>query len=89
MLPFARIGLADDRSLLNAWKLIQDLLNFTRIHVDAIDEKHVLFPVGDEVIAFFIAIADVTGQEPAAAHYLGSFLRLVPVAEHDVSPAHA
>ena len=89
LLALARIGPAHDRCFLHARKLVEDLLDLARIDVDAVDQQHVLFAVGDEVIAFVIAVADVAGQEPAVAHDFGRFSRLLPVAEHHVAAAHA
>ena len=67
--------------------MVNDLLDLARINIDAIDEQHVLLAIGDEVIAVFVAMADVAGAKPAVNQHLRRGLGLVPVTLHDVAAA--
>jgi ribonuclease D len=89
LLAATGIRFADDSGFLNARELVEDFLDFPRVDVDAVDQEHVLFAVGDEIIAFSIAVADVASEQPAIAHDFGGFLWLLPVAQHDVAAADA
>src|ERR1019366_1553286 len=70
-------------------KLDDDLLDFARINVDAIDEQQILFSIRYVIVALFVAIPDVSGQQPVAAKSVGGFFGMIPIAEHDVPAAHA
>src|SRR5258706_593268 len=85
LLATAGIGTADNCGFLDAGELIQDFLDLARIDVDAIDEQHIFLAVGDVVIALLVAIANITGEEPFAAHYFCGFLRLIPITLHDIA----
>src|SRR5437762_10523099 len=84
----AWIRLADNGCLFHPGELINDLLYFTRINVNSIYQQHILFSVGDKIVAVRIPVANVPGQKPAITQYPGSFLGLVPVADHHVAAAY-
>ena len=67
LLAFAGIGQAHHSRLFYPGKLVEDFLNFARIYIDAIDQDHVLFTVGDVIIALVVAVANVAGQQPPIA----------------------
>src|SRR5207247_1181483 len=89
LLAPARIRFADNRRLFHSRKLVNDFLDFSRIHIDTVDEQHVFLAISDKVVAIGVPVADVSRQEPPLAHHRGGFLGLVPVADHHVSAAHA
>src|SRR5205085_10803423 len=73
LFPTSNIGLADDCCLFDSGKLIKNLLDLSRVNINSINQQHVLFPIGNEIIAVRIAVADVPRQEPIAAHDSGGF----------------
>jgi hypothetical protein len=89
LFAFARIGDADDGGFFDAGELVDDFFDFARIDVDAVDEEHVFLAVGDVVVAVGVAMADVAGEQPIAAHGFGGFGGLIPVTHHHVAAAHA
>ena len=83
------IGYADDGGLDDLRVPGQHVLHLVGIDVEARDEHHVLDPVHDPDLAVFLKDGDVAGaEEPVIGHGLGGFFRLVPVARHDLGPAH-
>src|SRR4051794_20509819 len=84
LLAPAGIRFADDGGLFHPGKLIKNLLNFTRVNVDAVDQEHVLLAVGDEIIAIGIPVTDVAGEQPPVTENFGGLFRLVPITKHYV-----
>ena len=64
------------------------VLDLGRIHVLAAADDHVLEAVDDDRGSRLVHVGAIAGVEPAAAQRLCGFLRLVPVADHDVRAAH-
>ena len=62
------------------------IIDFARVNVFAHGNNHFLQAVDDMQVAVFVANSDIAGVEPASFESLGRFLRLVPIALHDVFP---
>src|ERR1039458_5938213 len=88
LFALARVGQADDGGFAHAGKLVEDFFDLAWINIGAVDEEHVFAAIGDEEVTVVVAVADVAGEEPAAAKSAGGFLGLVPITEHDVGAAH-
>ena len=80
------IGHTDDGGLLDVGIFIEELFDFPRVNVFAHGNNHFLQAVDDMQVAVFVANSDIAGVEPASFESLGRFLRLVPIALHDVFP---
>src|SRR6185295_16891856 len=63
MLAPARVGHADDSRFLDAGKLVEDFLDFTRIDINAIDQEHVFLSVRNVEIAFGVMMSNVARSE--------------------------
>src|SRR5206468_7927159 len=88
LFAFARIRDANDGGFLDAREMIEHFFDLARVDVDAIDEKHVLLQVGNIKVAFLVLVTDVAGEQPAVGNSFGGFLRLPPIAEHDIAAPH-
>ncbi|MCY1455154.1 hypothetical protein D9M71_722660 [compost metagenome] len=85
--PFVT-GDADHGGLGHGGMAGDGVFHFSAEDVLAAADDHVLEAVADIDEAVLVHIAAIAGVHPAATQRFGGGLRLVPVAEHDVRPAH-
>ncbi|MOA09814.1 hypothetical protein D3C78_1296680 [compost metagenome] len=83
-----RTGDADHRASSDSRVTGDGTFHFAGINVFPAADDHVLEAIDNVEIARIIHVGAIAGVHPAAAQGLGSFFRLVPVAEHNVRPAH-
>ncbi len=79
---------AEGDGFLDLGIFVQHLVDFAGKDVVAADDGHVLLTVDDKIVAVAVAIGDVAGVEPAVRERGGGFLRLIPVAFHDLRTAN-
>src|SRR5690554_7645798 len=65
-----------------------DIFQLAGIDLEAGDIDHFLAPVDDTQIALSIDQANIAGIEPAILQCLAGFTLLVPIALHQLRPAH-
>src|SRR5690554_7387533 len=65
-----------------------DIFQLAGIDLEAGDIDHFLAPVNDTQITLSVDQADIAGIEPAVLQCLAGFTLLVPIALHQLRPAH-
>src|SRR5207249_1633971 len=60
----------------------EDLLDFSRVHVVARAEDHVLLAIDDVEISVLVHSREIAREQPSVAEHRRGLLRLVPVAIH-------
>src|SRR5712691_6985484 len=78
------VGDTDDGRLGHGGMCVDDLLDLTRVDVEAASDDHLLLAIDDEEEAVLVDIAQVAGVEPAAFEGFDVGLGLVPVTLHDI-----
>ena len=67
---------------------VQDFVHLAGIDVVPAHDDQILLAVHDIVVAVLVVVGDVAGMQPAVAQGGGGLLGAVPVALHDLRPAH-
>src|SRR5215831_2497829 len=76
---------ADHGYLLDARVLVDRLLKYARINIEAAAQQHVLGAIDDVDVAILVHVADLAGpHEAVGGHDLGSGIRIFPVPLHYV-----
>ncbi len=79
----------DHGGIAHAFKLIEDLLDVLREHLEALGcGDHFFFPAADQQMAVVIQFSDVPGVKPAVLEHRGSLSGRLVVAVSDVVAAH-
>ena len=78
------------QALLYGRTLCQQALQLLGAHIlAAVQDDHVLFASGEEVIAILVHPGQVAGMEPAlGVHHLSGALRVLIVAQHHIAAPH-
>src|SRR5439155_7764 len=89
MSPTVRSRVRDaDRGRLSDGRMHEeDLLDFSRVHVVARAEDHVLLAIDDVEISVLVHPREIAREQPSVAEHRRGLLRLVPVALHDLGTA--
>src|ERR1700730_3223132 len=81
------VGYAEDRRFENRRMLVNDGFDLAGVDVFAARDDHVLQAVENVEIAVGVAIADVSRTEHSVLERAARFLRIIPVAAHDIGAA--